>query len=70
MECRYKCPATGENVTSWKQRANLFAKHNLTDAASDMTADQVISAAQKKKAANDRIAAGMPHGSDYKAVYG
>lgn len=70
MECRYKCPVTGEGVTSWKQRRESFARHNLSDAASDMSADQVIASARKKKEANDRVAAGMPHGNDYKAVYG
>lgn len=70
MECRYKCPVTGEGVTSWKQRNELFARHNLTDAASDFTADQIIDKAQKKQEANNRLAAGMPHHDDYEAVYG
>lgn len=32
QECRYVCPATGERITSWRQRANNFAKNNLMDA--------------------------------------
>ena len=31
-EAHYLCPVTGEQVTSWAQRRNLFAKHNLIDA--------------------------------------
>jgi hypothetical protein len=61
MECHYQCPATGQNVTTWKQRKELFAKHNLSDAASDMTAEQVISQAKRKKAENDALAQQMPH---------
>lgn len=32
QECRYVCPATGERITSWRQRANNFAKNGLMDA--------------------------------------
>lgn len=70
MECHYKCPVTGEGVTTWKQRNELFARHNLSDAASDYTADQIIDKAVKKQEANNRLAAGMPHHDDYEAVYG
>lgn len=31
-EAFYKCPATGINVTSWRQRRNIFAEHRLMDA--------------------------------------
>lgn len=31
-DANYVCPATGEQVTSYRQRRNLFAKHNLMDA--------------------------------------
>lgn len=35
----YICPATKEQVTSWRQRANLFDKHDLMD-VSDMNMDR------------------------------
>ncbi len=40
-EAHYVCPATGEKVTSWRQRRNIFAKHRLRD-ANDHPPEQVI----------------------------
>ena len=31
-DAHYICPVTGEQTTSWKQRRNTFAKHDLIDA--------------------------------------
>ena len=39
-ECHYKCPKTGELITSRRQRANNFARHGLMD-ANDFTPDFV-----------------------------
>jgi hypothetical protein len=64
MECHYQCPVTNQGVTTWKQRKELFAKHNLSDAASDMTAEQVIAAGQKRKAESEALASQMPHFND------
>ena len=66
MECHYRCPVTRQGVTSWKQRKEIFAAKNLSD-GSDVSADQVIAAAQKKKAANDKLAAGMPFAGQHPA---
>jgi hypothetical protein len=30
--CHYVCPQTGQQVTSWRQRKNILAEHNLVDA--------------------------------------
>ena len=65
MECRYQCPVTAQNITSWQQRRETFARHNLSDAASDMTAEQVIAAANKRKADDTALAAQMPHINDH-----
>lgn len=66
MECRYRCPATQAGVTSWKQRKEIFARHNLQD-ASDKNPQQMIAQAQKKREETARIAAGMP--GAYKDAY-
>lgn len=31
-DCHYKCPATGQMVTSNRQRKNIMREHNLIDA--------------------------------------
>ena len=38
-EAHYMCPATGQEVTSWRQRKNLFAKHDLVQADPDRNAE-------------------------------
>lgn len=48
MEAHYKCPATGINVTSWRQRRNIFAEHNLRD-ANDHPPEQVIRDANRRR---------------------
>jgi hypothetical protein len=65
MECRYVCPVTKEPITNWKQRRESFAKHGLSDAASDMTAQQIIGAANKRKADDAALASQMPHIKDH-----
>ena len=46
----YVCPATGERVTSWRQRRNIMAKHDLVDARDINNAD-----ARKKRRDNKRM---------------
>ena len=31
QDCHYVCPKTGQKVTSWAQRQNIFAEHGLVD---------------------------------------
>jgi putative FmdB family regulatory protein len=57
-ECRYKCPVTGEVVTSYRQRRNLMAQHNLVD-ANDFTPAYMVERKRKARAENERIAAGL-----------
>lgn len=59
-ECHYKCPATGQSVTSWKQRRETFARHGLND-ASDYNVEKEIAKARKKKADSEALARQMPH---------
>lgn len=40
MEARYRCPATGEGVTSWKQRREIMRRHNLVDLSDAPAAKQ------------------------------
>lgn len=40
-ECHYVCPKTGEQIASWKQRGENFARHGLMD-ANDFTPSFVI----------------------------
>jgi putative FmdB family regulatory protein len=54
-EAHYICPATGEKVTSWAQRKNLFAKHNLVEADEDQEAENNAKRL-KKKAKRDELA--------------
>ena len=66
MECRYVCPATNERITSWKQRAENFAKHRLRD-ASDQNPAQEIAKAKQQQAEQAALAAQMP--GNYSDVY-
>ena len=63
MACHYVCPVTRKGVTSWKERKELFAKHNLRD-ASDWNPAQEITKQKKKRIENETLAANMPHVSD------
>lgn len=47
-ECHYKCPATGSEVTSWRQRKNIFAEHGLVD-GSDWNPQKEFEKAKKAK---------------------
>lgn len=47
QECHYVCPATGERITSWRQRANNFARHGLMD-ANDFTPEYLQKRDEKK----------------------
>ncbi len=59
MEAHYRCPATGQGVTTWKQRREIMARHNLVD-VSDMPASKVIEQEDKKWAAIRKKAAELP----------
>lgn len=54
-EAHYVCPATGEQVTSWRQRKNLFAKHDLID-ANDFDQEYAKKQRLKKKEERDKLA--------------
>lgn len=54
-ECHYVCPVTQQQVTSYRQRANIMAEHRLVD-ANDMKPEQVIAAKKKKTAENKALA--------------
>ena len=54
-EAHYVCPATGEQVTSWRQRKNNFAKNGLEEANSDQQ-DELKQRRMKKKAKRDALA--------------
>lgn len=47
QDINYRCPATGIGVTSWRQRRNIFAEHQLRD-ANDHPPEQVIRDENKK----------------------
>ena len=47
MEARYVCPATGQKITTWKQRKETFARHNLCD-VSDMNSSTWYAKEKKK----------------------
>lgn len=51
QDAHYVCPATGEQVTSWRQRRETFARHGLIDAR-DMDKSY---REQKTKAKRDRL---------------
>lgn len=54
-ECHYVCPATGDKITSWRQRRNQFAEKGLT--AIDPDQHQEKKQKQlKKKAKRDELA--------------
>ena len=53
-EAHYMCPATGEPVTSWRQRKNIFAKHGLMD-ANEVDQDYLKRERLKKKQERDAI---------------
>ena len=59
-ECRYRCPATGKGVTSWRQRREIMASKNLMD-MSDINPAKEIAKAEARKAADMKLAAQMPH---------
>lgn len=54
--CAYKCPVTGQVVTSYRQRANIMAEHRLTD-ANDFTPQYMIDRKRRARAENERLAA-------------
>lgn len=57
-ECNYECPKTGQRVTSWSQRRNIMAEHNLVD-ANDLTPDYVFRRQRERRDALRREAAAM-----------
>jgi predicted nucleic acid-binding Zn ribbon protein len=54
--CAYKCPVTGQVVTSYRQRANIMAEHRLTD-ANDFSPQYMVERKRKERAENERLAA-------------
>lgn len=66
MNCDYICPVTRKHVSSWQQRRNIFAKHDLRD-ASDDNPKAGIAKAEKEKAKREALAAQMP--GSYEDVY-
>lgn len=55
MEARYVCPATGQKITTWKQRHETFRRHNLAD-VSDMSSSKWYERESKKWAEIKRLA--------------
>lgn len=49
-ECHYKCPVTGRNVTSNRQRTNIMREHNLIDANDFPLTPKVIEQAEARVA--------------------
>ena len=66
-ECHYRCPATGQMVTSWKQREEIFAKYNLMDAR-DHTPEFVKRESDRRIANDERIAAEMDMPDEFDAA--
>ena len=54
-EAHYVCPATGQQVTSWRQRRNLFAQHDLMD-ANEVDQAHAKKARLKKKEKREELA--------------
>ena len=54
-ECHYLCPVTGEETTSWRQRKNAFARHDLQAADPDQQ-NELRKRNEKKKAERDALA--------------
>lgn len=48
--CQYICPQTGQGVTSWAQRRNIFAEHRLVDAR-DLNNSEARRKRKERKAA-------------------
>jgi putative FmdB family regulatory protein len=59
QNCEYKCPVTDQIVTSYRQRRNIMAEHNLRD-ANDLKPSYVIEQTKKKTAARQALAAQLP----------
>jgi len=59
-EAHYLCPATGKEVTSWKQRENIFAKHGLEQADPDQQNEIHRRNVEKKKARDKNAAEYLP----------
>jgi putative FmdB family regulatory protein len=53
-EAHYLCPATGKEVTSWRQRKNLFAKHDLVEADPDRQQEN-MQKGLRRKAERDKL---------------
>lgn len=51
----YACPASGEKVTSWRQRKNIMAKFDLIDANETDQAGQMKERLKRKKE-RDKVA--------------
>ena len=64
QECHYVCPATGERITSWRQRANNFAKNNLMD-ANDFTPDYLRRKRKQHRDHLTKLANGLPMPEGY-----
>lgn len=54
-ECHYRCPATGIETTSWRQRKNIFAKHDLVQIDQDEHKEKKAKVF-KKKEKRDKLA--------------
>ena len=54
-EAHYLCPVTGKQITSWRQRKNVFAEHNLMD-ANEIPLEETKRTVMKKKADRDELA--------------
>ena len=66
MNCEYLCPVTRQWVSSWKQRKEIFAKHNLRD-GSDWNVKKEIAKANKRRDETAALARAMP--GRYEEVY-
>lgn len=69
QDAHYVCPATGEKVTSWRQRRNIMAKHDLVDARDINTPEARRKRREAKRAKLERAKAACPQIADAVAVY-
>lgn len=58
-DVHYKCPVTGKEVTSMRQRRNIMAEKNLVD-ANDFPPEQAAAKAKKIHDENAALAAQLP----------
>lgn len=66
--CHYVCPATGQGITSWRQRRNVMAENNLVDARDISNATEREKRRQKKRVALEKALRECPQVADISAV--